>query len=216
MKFFIDTANLAQIRDASAMGVLDGVTTNPSLVAKEGKPYEPLLKEICELVDGPVSAEVTATDLKGMLREGKKLAKIHPNIVVKLPITRDGVAACVELARAGIHTNMTLCFTPLQALVVAKAGASFVSPFVGRLDDISFDGMQLIRDIVQIYDNYDFGTQVLVASVRHPVHLLEAALAGADIATIPYDVITKILSHPLTDAGLQKFLDDWKKGGQKI
>jgi transaldolase len=218
MKFFIDTANIAQIKDAAAMGVLDGVTTNPSLIAKEGagKPLPQLLREICEAVDGPVSAEVVATDHKTMVKEGRKLAKIHPNIVVKLPTTVDGVKACVELARGGIHVNMTLIFSPLQALIVAKAGASFCSPFVGRLDDISTDGMQLIRDIVQIYDNYDFATQVLVASVRHPIHVLEAALAGADVATIPYEVITKLLSHPLTDAGLEKFLNDWKKTGQKI
>ncbi len=218
MKFFIDTANIAQIKDAAAMGVLDGVTTNPSLIAKEGgaKPLDVLLKEICESVDGPVSAEVVATDHKTMIKEGKKLAKLHPNIVVKLPTTTDGVKACVELARSGIHVNMTLVFSPLQALIVAKAGASFCSPFVGRLDDISTDGMQLIRDIVTIYDNYEFATQVLVASVRHPIHILEAALIGADVCTIPYDVITKLLNHPLTDAGLEKFLADWKKTGQKI
>lgn len=216
MKFFIDTANIAQIKDAAAMGVLDGVTTNPSLVAKEGKPLDALLREICEAVDGPVSAEVVATDHKAMVKEGKKLAKIHPNIVIKLPTTVEGVKACVELARSGIHVNMTLVFSPVQALIVAKAGASFCSPFVGRLDDISSDGMNLIRDIVQIYDNYEYGTQVLVASVRHPIHVLQAALIGADVATIPYDVITKLLAHPLTDAGLEKFLSDWKKTGQKI
>jgi len=218
MKFFIDTANLAHIKDAAAMGVLDGVTTNPSLIAKEaaGKPLAELFKEICEAVDGPVSAEVVAVDHKTMVKEGKKLAKIHPNIVVKLPTTADGIKACVELARHGIHVNMTLVFSPLQALMVAKAGASFCSPFVGRLDDISTDGMQLIRDIVQIYDNYEFGTQVLVASVRHPIHVLEAALIGADVCTIPYEVITKLLNHPLTDAGLEKFLSDAKKSGIKI
>jgi transaldolase len=216
LKFFIDTANLDHIREAARLGVLDGVTTNPSLVSKETKPFNKLLKEICEAVDGPVSAEVVATDSATMVKEGKKLSRIHPNIVVKLPTTADGVKACVELAREGIHVNMTLVFSPLQALIVAKAGASFVSPFVGRLDDISTDGMQLIRDIVQIYDNYEFGTQVLVASIRHPIHLLEAALIGADVATIPYEVITKLLNHPLTDAGLAKFLDDWKKTRQKI
>jgi len=216
LKFFIPTANIAQIKDAAAMGVLDGVTTNPSLVAKEGKPLLALLKEICEAVDGPVSAEVVATDYKTMVREGKKLAKVHQNIVIKLPTTVDGVKACVELARNGIHVNMTLVFSPLQALIVAKAGASFCSPFVGRLDDISTDGMQLIRDIVQIYDNYDYATQVLVASVRHPIHVLESALIGADVCTIPYEVITKLLNHPLTDSGLEKFLADWKKTGQKI
>lgn len=216
MKFFIDTADIAQIKDAAALGILDGVTTNPSLVAKEGKPLPDLLREICDVVDGPVSAEVVATDHKTMVREGKKLAKIHPNIVVKLPTTVEGVKACVELARGGIHVNMTLVFSPLQALIVAKAGASFCSPFVGRLDDIAHDGMGLIRDIVQIYDNYEFATQVLVASVRHPIHVLEAALIGADVVTVPYDVITKLLNHPLTDAGLERFLSDWKKTGQKI
>ncbi len=216
MKFFIDTANLDQIKDAASLGILDGVTTNPSLISKENKPLNKLLKEICETVDGPVSAEVVAIDADTMIKEGKKLAKIHPNIVVKLPTTRDGVKACVALVREGIHTNMTLVFSATQALIVAKAGASFVSPFVGRLDDIAQDGMELIRDIVQIYDNYEFGTQVLVASVRHPIHVVQAALMGAHVATIPYDVIGKLLNHPLTDAGLEKFLSDWKKTGQKI
>lgn len=216
MKFFIDTANIDQIKDAASMGVLDGVTTNPSLIAKEKKPLNKILKEICEIVDGPVSAEVIGVDADTMVKEGKKLAKIHPNICVKLPTTREGVKACVALVREGIHTNMTLVFSPLQALIVAKAGASFVSPFVGRLDDISHDGMELIRDIVQIYDNYEFGTQVLVASVRHPIHVVQAALMGAHVATIPYDVIGKLLNHPLTDAGLEKFLADWNKTGQKI
>ena len=216
MKFFIDTANLDQIKDATSLGVLDGVTTNPSLIARENKPLSKLLKEICEIVDGPVSAEVVAVDADTMIKEGKKLAKVHPNIVVKLPTTRDGIKACVALVREGIHTNMTLVFSATQALIVAKAGASFVSPFVGRLDDIAQDGMELIRDIVQIYDNYEFGTQVLVASVRHPVHVVQAALMGAHVATIPYEVIGKLLNHPLTDAGLEKFLNDWKKTGQKI
>jgi len=216
LKFFIDTANIDQIKDAASLGVLDGVTTNPSLISKENKPLNKLLKEICEIVDGPVSAEVVAIDADTMIKEGKKLAKIHPNIVVKLPTTRDGVKACVALVREGIHTNMTLVFSATQALIVAKAGASFVSPFVGRLDDIAQDGMELIRDIVQIYDNYEFSTQVLVASVRHPIHVVQAALTGAHVATIPYDVIGKLLNHPLTDAGLEKFLSDWKKTGQKI
>jgi len=216
VKFFIDTANLDQIKDATSLGVLDGVTTNPSLIARENKPLSKLLKEICEIVDGPVSAEVVAVDADTMIKEGKKLAKVHPNIVVKLPTTRDGIKACVALVREGIHTNMTLVFSATQALIVAKAGASFVSPFVGRLDDIAQDGMELIRDIVQIYDNYEFGTQVLVASVRHPVHVVQAALMGAHVATIPYEVIGKLLNHPLTDAGLEKFLNDWKKTGQKI
>ncbi len=216
MKFFIDTANIEQIKAAASLGVLDGVTTNPSLIARENKPFDELLKEICTIVEGPVSAEVVATDLEGMLVEAKRLATISPNIVIKLPITKEGVQACVELTRQGIQTNMTLCFSPLQALIVAKAGATYVSPFVGRLDDISQDGMELIQSIVQIYDNYGFTTQVLVASVRNPIHVLQAALIGADVATIPYDVILKLLNHPLTDKGLQMFLNDWKKTGQKI
>ncbi len=216
MKFFIDTANIDQIKDAASLGILDGVTTNPSLISKENKPLNKILKEICEIVDGPVSAEVVATESDTMIKEGKKLAKIHPNIVVKLPTTREGIKACVALVREGIHTNMTLVFSATQALIVAKAGASFVSPFVGRLDDIAQDGMELIRDIVQIYDNYEFGTQVLVASVRHPIHLVQSALMGAHVATIPYEVIGKLLNHPLTDAGLEKFLSDWQKTGQKI
>lgn len=216
MKFFIDTANIAQIRDAADLGVLDGVTTNPSLMAKEKQPYEEILKEICSIVNGPVSAEVTATEFTKMVSEGEKLAAIHPNIVVKLPIIRDGLKACVALAKQDIPVNMTLCFSPLQALLCAKAGATFISPFVGRLDDVSHVGMDLIRQIVQIYDNYDFHTEVLVASIRNPIHLLEAALAGADVATIPYDVIIKLLNHPLTDIGLDKFLSDWNKTGQQI
>lgn len=216
MKFFIDTANLEQIREIAAMGVLDGVTTNPTLIAREGKPYRELLQAICEAVNGPVSAEVTATDYEGMVKEAEILASIHPNIVIKLPITAEGVKACVTLTGRGIKTNMTLCFSPLQALVVAKAGATYVSPFVGRLDDISHSGMELIHQIVEIYRNYDFSTQVLVASVRHPLHILEAALMGADVCTIPYDVLKKILLHPLTDIGLERFLSDWKKSGQTI
>ncbi|MFH0764801.1 MAG: fructose-6-phosphate aldolase [Calditrichota bacterium] len=216
MRFFIDTANLDQIRDAADLGVLDGVTTNPSLIAKEGKPYEELLEEICSLVDGPVSAEVTAMDYEGMMREAKKLVNIHPNIAVKLPITRDGLKACVSLSKKAVAVNMTLCFSPGQALLVAKAGATYVSPFVGRLDDISQVGMELIRQIVQIYENYEYATQVLVASVRNPIHVLEAALAGADIVTMPHAVISQLLQHPLTDIGLQKFLADWGKTGQNI
>lgn len=216
MKFFIDTANLEQIREIAAMGVLDGVTTNPTLIAREGKPYRELLQAICEVVNGPVSAEVTATDYEGMVKEAEILASIHPNIVIKLPITAEGVKACVTLTGRGIKTNMTLCFSPLQALVVAKAGATYVSPFVGRLDDVSHSGMELIHQIVEIYRNYDFSTQVLVASVRHPLHILEAALMGADVCTIPYDVLKKILLHPLTDIGLERFLSDWKKSGQTI
>lgn len=216
MRFFIDTANIDEIRDAADLGILDGVTTNPSLIAKENKPFRELLREICEAVDGPVSAEVTATEFNQMVEEGQKLADIHENITIKLPTTRDGLKACVSLTEQDIDVNMTLCFSPTQALMIAKAGATFVSPFVGRLDDISYDGMRLIRDIVQIYDNYGYDTEVLVASIRHPIHVYEAALAGADIATIPHAVIEKMIKHPLTDIGLEKFLADWKKTGYKI
>ncbi len=216
MKFFIDTANIEDIKDAASLGILDGVTTNPSLLVKEKKAYDKLLLEICEIVDGPVSAEVTATDHKTMVIEGKKLAKLHDNIVIKLPTTRDGLKACVDLANDEIPVNMTLVFSSMQALLVAKAGASFVSPFVGRLDDISHVGMDLIREIVEIYANYGYPTEVLVASIRHPIHVVESALAGADVVTMPLDVIDKLLKHPLTDIGLDKFLADWKKGGQKI
>ncbi len=216
MKFFIDTANLDQIKDAASLGVLDGVTTNPSLIVKESLPFEELLLEICKLVDGPVSAEVTATDHPTMVVEGKKLAKLHENIVIKLPTTPDGIKACVELSKNEIPVNMTLVFSSMQALLVAKAGAMFVSPFVGRLDDISHVGMDLIREIVEIYSNYGFPTEVLVASVRHPLHVVEAALIGADVVTMPLDVIYKLLKHPLTDIGLEQFLADWRKGGQKI
>lgn len=216
MKFFIDTANIEEIKDAAELGVLDGVTTNPSLVARENKPFEELLSTICNLVEGPVSAEVTATDSETMIVEGKKLAAIHPNIAVKLPVTRDGLKACRKLSDEGIAVNMTLCFSPAQALLVAKAGATFVSPFVGRLDDISHIGMDLVRQIVTIYENYAFETEVLVASVRNPLHVLEAGLAGADVVTLPHSVIDKLLKHPLTDIGLDKFLADWKKTGQKI
>jgi transaldolase len=216
LKFFIDTANLDAIKDAAELGILDGVTTNPSLVAKEGKPFKELLKEICSVVPGPVSAEVAATDLKGMVAEGRKLSAIAQNIVVKIPMTRDGVKACVELTRREIRVNMTLVFSAAQALLVAKAGASFVSPFIGRLDDIGQVGMNLIRDIVEIYENYDYSTEVLVASVRHPVHVLEAALAGADVVTLPPSVIEQLFKHPLTDIGLEKVLADWKKTGEQI
>lgn len=216
MKFFIDTANLDHIKDIATLGILDGVTTNPSLLVKEDLPYEELLIEICNIVDGPVSAEVTATDVEGMIREGKRLAELHLNIVVKLPIVRDGLKACVALVKDDIKVNMTLCFSPAQALLVAKAGATYVSPFVGRLDDISHIGMDLIRDIVDIYDNYGFATEVIVASIRNPVHILDAALAGADVVTVPYNVIEQLLKHPLTDIGLEKFLSEWEKGGQTL
>lgn len=211
MKFFIDTGNTDEIRAAMQMGILDGVTTNPSLLSKENKPYREVLKEICSIVDGPVSAEVTATDTEGMLKEAYDLAKIADNIAVKIPIIFNGVAAIKKLASEGIMVNVTLCFSPTQALIAAKAGAAFISPFVGRLDDISIIGMDLIEQIVTIYDNYDFETEVLVASVRTPTHVVESALMGADIVTMPFAVIDKLLNHPLTDIGLKKFLADWEK-----
>ncbi|MBM4167583.1 MAG: fructose-6-phosphate aldolase [Ignavibacteria bacterium] len=211
MKFFIDTANIQEIREAASMGILDGVTTNPSLVAKEGKPFRQLLEEICAVVDGPVSAEVVSTDFNGMMKEGRELAKIHKNIVIKVPLIVDGLKATKALKEEGIRTNVTLCFSANQALLAAKAGAYFISPFIGRLDDISQEGMQLIEQVVTIYRNYNFETQVLVASIRHPVHVVEAALIGADVCTIPFKVIQQLVKHPLTDSGLEKFLDDWKK-----
>lgn len=211
MNIFIDTANIAEIREAASMGVLDGVTTNPSLVAKEGREFRELLKEICGIVDGPISAEVVATDLDGMMREGRDLAKIHDNIVVKVPLVKEGLKAVKKFAAEGIRTNVTLCFSPNQALLAAKAGAFFVSPFVGRLDDISTSGMDLVSQILTIYRNYDFDTQVLVASIRHPMHVVEAAMMGADIATMPFSVLTQLVKHPLTDIGLERFLADWKK-----
>lgn len=211
MKFFIDTANLNEIREAASLGVLDGVTTNPSLVAKEGDiDFREHLATICSIVDGPVNGEVVATDFEGMLREGHELAKIHPNIVVKIPMTRDGIRACKAFSDEGIRTNVTLVFSAPQALIAAKAGATFVSPFVGRLDDIGQDGMELISEIRDIYTNYDFQTEILVASVRHPIHLTTAARMGADVATMPYKVIDQLLKHPLTDIGLERFLKDWE------
>lgn len=211
MKFFIDTANVKEIKEAASMGMVDGVTTNPSLVAREGREFEGLIKEICELVDGPVNAEVISTDAKGMLTEARKLVKIHPNIVVKIPMTVDGLKAVRKLTEGGVRTNVTLVFSPIQALMAAKAGAAYVSPFVGRLDDIAHDGLLLVEQIADIYTNYDFETEIIVASVRHPLHVLEAALIGADIATIPFKVLGKLAAHPLTDKGLKAFLDDWKK-----
>jgi len=210
MRFFIDTANVEEIRQAAAMGVLDGVTTNPSLMAKEKGDPRAILAEICRIVPGPVSAEVLALDAEGMLREGRELRKIADNIVVKVPTTLEGLRAIKVFKAEGIETNATLCFSVTQALLVAKAGASFVSPFVGRLDDIGQDGMDLIADIVQLYQNYSFPTEVLVASVRHPVHVVEAARLGADVATIPYKVIAQLIKHPLTDLGIERFLADWK------
>lgn len=211
MKFFIDTANIQEIKEAASMGLLDGVTTNPSLVAKEGRPFHTLLEEICAIVDGPVSAEVIATDFNGIMKEAKELSKIHKNIVVKVPLLVEGLKAVKALKAEGIRSNVTLCFSPNQALLAAKAGAYFISPFIGRLDDISQEGMQLIEQIVTIYRNYNYETQVLVASVRHPVHVVEAALIGADICTIPFKVIQQLAKHPLTDIGLEKFHEDWKK-----
>lgn len=211
MKFFIDTANIKEIREAAALGILDGVTTNPSLVAKEGKDFRKLLDEILSIVDGPVSAEVISTDYDGLLKEAHEYAAIHHNIVVKVPLIKEGLKAVRTLASENIKTNVTLCFSPSQALLAAKAGATYISPFVGRLDDISHDGMGLISQIVQIYKNYDYKTEVLVASIRHPLHLVEAALMGAHVSTMPFSVIDKLFNHPLTDLGLEKFLSDWKK-----
>jgi transaldolase len=211
MQFFIDTANIAEIREAASYGILDGVTTNPSLVAKEKKDFRALLMEICEIVDGPVSAEVISTDTPGMLVEARELAALHGNIVVKIPLIKEGLKAVKVLSSEGIRTNVTLCFSPTQALMAAKAGATYISPFIGRLDDISIDGMDLIRQIIAIYQNYGYPTQVLAASIRHPIHVVQAALAGADVATIPLKIIDQMFRHPLTDSGLAKFLEDWRE-----
>lgn len=215
MKFFIDTANINEIKEAAALGILDGVTTNPSLVSKEGKDFRKLLDEILAIVDGPVSAEVISTDYDGIMKEAHELAKIHHNIVIKVPLIKEGLKAVRSLTVENIKTNVTLCFSPSQALLAAKAGATYISPFVGRLDDISHDGMELISQIVQIYQNYNYQTQVLVASIRHPLHLVDAALMGADVCTMPFSVIDKLFNHPLTDIGLEKFLSDWKKTQNK-
>ncbi len=211
MKIFIDTADLDEIKEANALGILDGVTTNPSLVAKTGKPFEACIKDILEVVSGPVSVEVTATDFEGMIKEAETYAAWAGNVVVKVPIIKEGLKAIKALSEKGIKVNTTLCFSPMQALLAAKAGAAYISPFVGRLDDISQDGMELIGQVVEIYDNYAFDTEVLVASVRNPTHVVEAALMGADVATLPLKVIDQLLKHPLTDIGLEKFLADWKK-----
>lgn len=211
MELYIDTANLDEIKQAADMGVLDGVTTNPSLIAKEKVDYGKRLSQICEVVEGPVSAEVIAIDFAGMMKEGRERAKIADNIVVKLPCTVDGVKACKAFTDEGIRTNLTLCFQPLQALLVAKAGAFLVSPFIGRVDDIAEDGMDLIRRIRQIYDNYGYETKLLAASIRHPKHMVDCALAGADVCTVPFSVIQQMLKHPLTDSGLEKFVADYKK-----
>ena len=217
MKFFVDTADIDEIRDLAASGLLDGVTTNPSLVAKTGRDFFDILKDICAVVEGPVSAEVTATEYDAMMEEARRLAALAENIAVKVPMTVDGLKACRALTQGGTMVNVTLCFSAAQALLAAKAGATFVSPFIGRLDDVGQDGMGLISEIKEIYDNYpDFGTEILVASVRHPMHVVEAAQIGADVCTIPPGILWKLFKHPLTDRGLEAFLDDWRKTGQKI
>jgi len=213
MKFFIDTANVEEIRKTNDLGLLDGVTTNPTLVSKEGREFKGLIKEICSIVDGPVNAEVVSTHAEGMIHEARDLVKLADNIVVKIPLIEEGLKAVKILTSEGIKTNVTLCFSPTQALMAAKAGAAYVSPFVGRLDDISSAGMDLVEQIITIYDNYGFDTEIIVASIRNPTHVVDAALMGADIATIPYNVIQQLIKHPLTDIGLEKFLADWKKMG---
>jgi len=210
MKFFIDTADVKEIREAHDLGLVDGVTTNPSLIAKSGRKFKDVIKEIVSIVDGPISAEVISLDAAGMIKEGKELAKIHKNIVVKLPMTPEGLKACKALTDKGIKTNVTLIFTSMQALLAAKAGATYVSPFVGRLDDISQDGMGIIEEIRAIFDNYGYTSEIIVASIRNPIHVLNSALIGADIATIPYSVMIQLAKHPLTDAGIKKFLADWE------
>lgn len=217
MKFFIDTANLEEIQEANDLGVLDGVTTNPSLCAKIGvRDFEGHIKKICDIVEGDVSAEVVSTKYEEIVEEGRKIAGIADNVVVKVPLIKDGIKAIKTFSEEGIKTNCTLCFSPTQALIAAKAGATYISPFMGRLDDISSDGMQLIKDIVQIYLNYGFPTEVLAASIRHPMHVVECAKAGADVATMPLSVITGLLKHPLTDSGLERFLADWDKLQQSL
>jgi transaldolase len=215
MKFFLDTANVKEIQEAASLGLLDGVTTNPSLVAKEGRTFKEVLIEICNIVDGPISAEVVSLEADAMVKEGKGLAKIHKNIVVKVPLIAEGLKATKRMAAEGIKVNVTLCFSPTQALLAAKAGAWCVSPFIGRLDDISSNGMELIRQILTIYRNYDYKTQVLVASVRHPQHVVEAALAGGHICTMPFTIFQQMVKHPLTDSGLKKFLADWDAQSKK-
>lgn len=211
MKIFLDTANVEEIRQAADLGVVDGVTTNPSLVAREARPFEQIIAEICEIVDGPISAEVVATECAGMLDEARHLAAIHDNVVVKIPLIREGIKAVGILSNEGIRTNVTLCFSPNQALLAAKAGATIISPFVGRLDDISHDGMELVEQIIGIYENYGFPTEVLVGSARHPKHVVESAMLGADIVTLPLKIFDAMFKHPLTDSGLASFLADWDK-----
>ncbi len=215
MKFFIDTADINEIKTAVAYGLVDGVTTNPSLVSKTGKDLMTVLKEICDVVEGPINAEVVSTKSSDMVKEGKQLAQIHPNIVIKIPMCLEGLKATRTLSQAGLRVNMTLIFSPLQALIAAKAGAAYVSPFIGRLDDISQVGMDLVDQIVTIFDNYEFDAEIIVASIRNPVHVLEAALLGADIATIPFSVLEQLTKHPLTDIGIERFLADWKKVPKK-
>ncbi len=216
MEFFVDTADVAEIKELNDTGLLDGVTTNPSLIAKSGRDFIEVITEICGIVDGPVSAEVVALDAAGMIEQGEKLAKIADNITVKLPLTWDGLKACKHFSDKGIKTNVTLCFSASQALLAAKAGATYISPFVGRLDDISMDGMALIEEICTIYANYDYPTKVLVASVRHPQHIVDSAKIGADVATVPASVLKQLTKHPLTDKGLESFMKDWEKTGQSI
>jgi len=216
MKIFLDTANIAEIKEGVALGVVDGVTTNPSLIAKEKRPFRPLVEEICKIVPGDVSLEVVATDFEGMVKEGEELAQVAPNAVVKVPLTQDGLKAVKYLSGKGIRLNQTLCFSAPQALLSAKAGATYISPFLGRLDDIAHVGMDLIRDICEIYRNYGFKTQVLAASIRNPLHVVDAAKAGAHVCTMPFNVLQQLMKHPLTDIGLKKFLDDWAKSGAKL
>jgi len=211
VKFFLDTANLDELKTGASWGIVDGVTTNPTLIAKEGRPIEDQVRMICDIVDGDISAEVVSTESSAMIKEGRELARIHKNIVVKCPLTREGIKATAALAREGIRVNVTLCFSPTQALIAAKAGAYIISPFVGRLDDISWHGMDLVRNILQIYRNYGFKTQVLAASLRSPTHVVEAALAGSHIGTMPFKVLDQLFNHPLTDKGLEQFLKDWQK-----
>jgi transaldolase len=216
MKIFLDTASVNELKEGVALGVVDGVTTNPSLIAKEKRPFRPLVEEICSVVPGDVSLEVVATDFEGMVKEGAELHQIAPNVVVKCPLTRDGIKAVKYLTGKGIRVNQTLCFSATQALLSAKAGAYYISPFLGRLDDIAHVGMDLVRDICEIYRNYGFKTQVLAASIRNPLHVIDAAKAGAHVATMPFSVLQQLMKHPLTDIGLKKFLEDWQKSGGKI
>ena len=215
MKFFIDTADINEIKAALEIGIIDGVTTNPSLIAKTGKDFKTVVDEICAVVDGPISVEAVSMDAEGLIKEARELSKVNKNIVVKIPMTEEGLKAVKKVNQEGIHTNVTLVFSPTQAILAAKAGATYISPFVGRLDDISHIGMDIVGQIVTIYDNYDFSTEVIVASIRNPLHVVEAALLGADISTIPFNVIKQLVKHPLTDIGIEKFLSDWKKVPKK-